>query len=275
MAVPGLQERVKGYQTPFLLEQYVHFRDQYTEEAQQVLAAEIAARNISQEEIDEFAKKSLIGNEEASGNVQVRHFRRDEFEKLEGVFTRRDMLLVRSMFSEEEVPFFMDTSVQFSPVQQQASQEFVGVYVHRDSKDKALALIGAHFACTEGVYGVKCFDVRERLKLFSFDEIQQSEIESAQIADVSFSAEEKDVLVAYGKRLLGEIDDIESRDGRIVFHFDNVEGLVERLSSRQTASLSKADLLTSLEILQIYCDDAGFSSTALGIAEALLSFFLQ
>jgi hypothetical protein len=275
MPVPLLQEKVKGFETPYLLEQYVHFRDQYTEEAQQVLAAEIASRNISQGEIDEFAKKSLIGREEASGNVQVRHFRRDEFEKLEGVFTRKDMLLVRSMFSEEEVPFFMDTSVQFSPVQQQASREYVSVYVHKDSKDKALALIGAHFECTGGLYGVKCSDVRERLKLFSFDEIQQSEVEAAQIVDVSFSPEEKDVLVVYGKRLLGEIDDIESRDGRIVFHFDNVEGLVERLSSRQAASLSKTDLLTALEILQIYCDDAEFSPTSIGIAEALLSFFLQ
>ena len=276
MSRPGLAEAVKGYSTEFLLEQYVHSRDQYTEEAQKILAQELAARNISQTEIDEFAKKSLVGEDEATGNVQVRHFKRDDFDKLDGVFLRNDIFLLRSMFSEEDVPFIMDTGVQFSAVQQQqAGKQYVGVSVHKESKDRAMELVRTHFDCVDGVYAVKHSDMRERLKSFSFDEIQHAEIESAVIVDVSFTREEKDVLVDFGKRLLEQIDEIESRDGRIVFHFDNVEGLVGRLSSDEDPSLSQVDLLTALEILQIYCDDPQFTATAAGIAEALLSFFLQ
>ena len=89
-----------------------------------------------------------------------------------------------------------------------------------------------------------------------------------------FSQEEKDVLNRYGRRLLSEIDEIETRDGRIVFNFDNVEALVGLLS-REKPGLTKTDLFTALEILQIYCNDPEFGPAAQGVAEALLGFFLQ
>lgn len=275
MSYPVLRELVQSYSTPFLLEQYVHMRDQYTAEAVRLMEEELARRNISAAEIDEYKGKSLIGEDGASGNVEVRHLQRDDFIKLDGTFSRADGFLVRAMFGDENVPYFVDASIQYSalPGHENAPQP-VSVYVHKDSKDKALALIDAHFDLADGMYRVKYSDVKERLTSFSFSEVQQSDIESSEIADVHFSHEEKDVLGRYGRRLLAEIDDIETRDGRIVFNFDNVEALIERLSEKKPG-LTKTDLFTALEILQIYCNDAEFGPAAQGIAEALLGFFLQ
>lgn len=275
MSYPALHELVQSYSTPFLLEQYVHMRDEYTAEAIQVMEQELARRNIRAAEIEEYKSKSLIGEDGGSGNVKVRHLQRDDFIKLDGTFSRADGFLVRAMFGDEEVPFFVDTSMQYSAIPgHESAPQPVSVYVHKDAKDKALALIDAHFDLADGMYHVKYSDVKERLASFSFSEIQQSDIDSSEITDVHFSQEEKDVLIRYGRRLLSEIDEIETRDGRIVFNFDNVEALVGLLS-REKPGLTKTDLFTALEILQIYCNDAEFGPAAQGVAEALLGFFLQ
>jgi hypothetical protein len=275
VSFPALHELVQSYSTPFLLEQYVHMRDQYTQDAIKVIEAEMARRNLGAAEIEEYKSTSLIGEDGGSGNVQVRHLKRDDFIKLDGTFSRADGFLIRAMFGEEDVPFFVDASLQYSaiPGHENAPQP-VSVYVHKDATDKALALIGAHFDLADGMYHVKYSDVKDRLASFSFSEIQQSDIESSEITDVHFSQEEKDVLIRYGRRLLSEIDEIETRDGRIVFNFDNVEALVGLLS-HEKPGLTKTDLFTALEILQIYCCDPEFGPAAQGSAEALLGFFLQ
>ncbi len=275
MSYPELRELVGGYSTPFLLEQYVHMREEYTAEAITIMEAELARRNIGHDQIEEYSKKGVLGELGDQGNVTIRHLKRDDFVKLEGSFSRADAVLVRAMFGDENVPFFLDTSVQPNAVPGgQSAPVEVGVYVHKEAIEKALALVAAHFDLADGVYKARHASTRERLVSFSFDEIQQQELDSAEITGVHFSLEEKGVLVRFGKRLLEEIDEIESRDGRIVFHFDNVEGLLSQLGGKEPA-LTKTHLLTALEILQIYANDPDFDSAAEGIAEALLGFFLQ
>lgn len=275
MSAEDLKERLQSYSTPFLLEQYVYQKNEYTPEAIAVIEREIASRNISPADIDEFAKKGLVGDEGIAGNVEVRHFKREDFVKLDGAFAKSEGALIRAMFAEENIPHFLDANVTISPVGDQVQKQLVHVYVHKEYCDKAKSLVGTHFdAGTEGVYTVKYSGIHDRLKSFSFQDIVQTEITDAEIVGVSFSREEKDVLLRYGRRLPGEIDGIEGTQDRIVFFSDNVEELVERLSE-DDPSLSKTDLLTALEILQIYCDEPDFPPAGLGIAEALLSFFTQ
>jgi hypothetical protein len=206
----------------------------------------------------------------------VRHFKRDDFVKLEGAFAKSEGALIRAMFAEDDIPYFLDANVTVSPLGSQDAQQLVHVYVHKESMDKAVSLVGMHFDADAvgGVFRVKYSGTRDRLKSFSFQDIQHAELDKADIVDVNFSHEEKDVLLRYARRLLGEIDTIESSQGRIVFFFDTVEDLAARLSD-DDSSLSKTDLLTALEILQIYCDEPDFPQAGLGIAEALLSFFVQ
>lgn len=257
-----------------LLEQYVHQRNEYTPQAVAILEQEIARRKLGQADIDAFAKQSLIGDEGMAGNVEVQHFKRDDFVKLEGAFAKNASGLIRAMFADENVPYFMDANVTMSPLGGQDANNLVHVYVHKDFMDKATALVATHFDCAGGMFTVKYSDARERLKSFSFQDIQHAELDTADIMDVSFSPEEKELMMKYALRLGNEIDAIENSQGRIVFFFDNVEELAERLAENNSA-LSKTDLLTALEILQIYCDEPEFPQTGLGIADALLSFLVQ
>jgi hypothetical protein len=274
VSYPQLQELVQGYSTPFLLEQYLHARDEYTADAIKIMEAELARRNVGKDQIDEYSKSGVLSELGDQGNVTIRHLKRDDFAKLDGSFSRSDGVLIRAMFGDEDVPFFLDTSVNPSVVPGQETAVTVGVYVHKDSLDKARELVAGHFDLVDGVFKVRHADMRERLVSFSFDEIPQQELDSAEITGVHFSQEEKGVLIRLGKRLQDEIDEIENRDGRIVFHFDNVEELLEQLDEKDPA-LTKTLLLTALEILQIYAKDEEFGDTAQGIAQALLGFFLQ
>jgi hypothetical protein len=274
MSVEDLRERVQSYSTPFLMEQYVYQRGEYTPEAVAVIEREIAKRNISPQDIEDFKKKSLIGDEGMAGNVEVMHFKRDDFIKLEGAFARSEGALIRAMFAEENIPYYMDANVTISPVGSQEAKQLVHVYVHKESIERATSLVGTHFDHADGLFTMKYSGIRDRLKSFSFQDIQHAELDEAHIVGVSFSREEKDVLLRYARRLPAEIDTIENSQDRIVFFFDNVEELVERLAGAGS-ELTKTDLLTALEVLQIYCDEPDFPQTGLGIAEALLSFFVQ
>ena len=276
MSAEDLRERLQSYSTHALLEQYVHQKNEYTPEAIAVIEREIARRNISPADIDDFAKKSLIGDEGIAGNVEVRHFKREDFVKLDGAFAKSEGALIRAMFAEENIPHFLDANVAISPIGDQGPKQLVHVYVHRESLDKAVSLVGTHFDtdASSGVVTVKYSGIRDRLKSFSFQDIIQTDINDADIVGVDFSREEKEVLLRYAHRLPGEIDDIEKRQNRIVFFFDNVEELAGRLSD-DDSSLSKTDLLTALEILQVYCEEKDFPQAGLAIAEALLSFFTQ
>jgi hypothetical protein len=274
VSYPQLHEMVQGYSTPFLLEQYVHARDEYTAEAILIMEAELARRSIGTEQIDEYSKKGVIGELGDQGNVTIRNFKRDDFVKLEGTFSRTGAVLIRAMFGDENVPFFLDASVRpAGATAPDAASDTVNAYVHKDSMEKALPLVADHFDLVDGTNVARHADMRERLASFSFDEIAHSEMESTLITDVHFSREEKGVLIRFGKRLLSEIDEIESRDGRIVFYYDTVEDLVAELDEKDPA-LTKVLLLTALEILQIYVRDSDFDATAQGIAEALLAFFV-
>jgi hypothetical protein len=274
MSAEDLKERIQSYSDTVLLEQYVHQRNEYTPEAIAVLEREIARRNISPADVEAFEKKNLIGDEGMTGNVEVRHFKRDDFAKLDGAFAKSEGALIRAMLAEENIPYYLDANVTISPLSGQEGKQFVHVYVHKDSVDKAMALVGAHFDLAGGVFAVKYSGTRDRLKSFSFQDIQHAELDSAEIVDVSFSNEERAVLQKYAGRLAMEIDDIENTQNRIVFFFDTVEDFAVRLS-KDGVSLSKTDLFTALEILQIYCDEPDFPQTGLGIADALLSFFAQ
>jgi hypothetical protein len=276
MPAEELQDRIQGYSTPFLLEQYVHQRSEYTPEAIVVIEREIARRNISAADIDDFSKKSLIGDEGMTGNVEVRHLQRDDFVKLDGAFAKNEGALIRAMFAEENIPYYLDATVAISPMTapDADAKQLVHVFVHKDFQDKAMSVVAAHFDAANGVLTVKYSSTRDRLKSFSFQDIQHAELDTADIMDVSFSQEEKDVLLKYAGRLVNEIDTIESAQDRIVFFFDNVEDLSARLSG-DGSTLSKTDLFTALEILQIYCDEPDFPQTGLGIADALLAFLVQ
>ena len=267
----SLRDSIKAFSNPYLIEQYYRHREQYMDEAQKVMEVEIALRGISKEQIETYLAED---ENEALDTPAIVNYDKKEFTKMEGGFTTNDSLLVRSMFSEHKIPFFMDVSSSLLPFTgEELDAHLVAFHVHNNSIEAARAAIAEHFVLDGARYALKYADTKERLKSFNFYEIPHSLLESMEIVDVDFSKEEKDLLAALGARLLEEVDDIEAKQQRVVFYYDSLEDLIGRLAGSERPRLKHADLLACLELLQIYCDDPGFTSAANGIAEALMAFF--
>ena len=168
----------------------------------------------------------------------------------------------------------MDTSAALLPPGSKDIDTHPASYqVHRDYVEQAITLIREHFDLNEGLYSLKYNDIATRLKAFNFYEIPQELLASNTITEVEVSGNEISILIRFGERLLKEVSNIEMQQDRVVFYYDAIEPLIERLQANKAPQLSPADLLAMLEILQIYCDDPDFSAEANGIAEGLLDFF--
>ena len=63
------------------------------------------------------------------------------------------------------------------------------------------------------------------------------------------------------------------RVNRWDFYFDSIDPLIDRLSCDEEHILTKTELLTILEILQIFCDASDFPEFMEEPINALLSFF--
>jgi hypothetical protein len=268
----SLHDTIKGYSNSELIFQYKLHRDEFTDEAIGMMEAEIKARGIGDEEI----KKTLeeAGGAEEESPVFV-HYDKKLFSPLDGGFSTNDSVLVRSMLAENKIPFFVDASSSILPFMgEELDAHLVRFNVHNDSLEKAKSLIAEHFDLADKRYVLKFSDVKTRLKSLNFYEIPHAVLESQEIVEVAFSKAEKDIIITYGSRLLDEADDIEAGQNRVIFYYDNIRDLTERLASEEPLRLNHTDLLTALEILQIYCDEPDFPAAADGIIEALLGFFL-
>jgi RNA polymerase-interacting CarD/CdnL/TRCF family regulator len=267
-----LHEAVQQFTNEHLIEQYYLEKKQYTEAALEIMKTEINRRMLRQEDIDAVLNAYAVP--EADDTYMVKHYDKSEYELIDGAFTTNDALVVRSMLNENSIPLLMDTTAALKTPELPAHPSHPAVLlVHRDFKEQALAIINEHFDCTDMLYSLKFSDTLSRLQSFNFYEVPQAVLASQEITEVDLSASEKDVLITFGNRLIHEADTIESQQERVIFYYDAVEPLIEKLKKPQTPQLTHTDLLTALEILQIYCIDSGFSGEAMNIAEGLLHFF--
>jgi hypothetical protein len=90
-----------------------------------------------------------------------------------------------------------------------------------------------------------------------------------------FTSEEKNTITAYGKKVLEEYERIEAEQSRVIFYYDTIESLCDHLSDEEELSLTRTELLTILEILQIFVDNADFPSFMEESIATLLSFFMS
>jgi hypothetical protein len=268
----SLNETIKSFSNQFLIEQYKLHADQYMDEAIKLMEGELKVRGIGE---DEIAKVLGSDNDADAEAPVIVNYDKKLFSPLDGGFSTNDSLLVRSMFAEHKIPFFMDTSSSILPFMgEELDAHLVAFNVHNDWLERAKSIIDEHFILTDKRYTLNFSDVKARLKSLNFYEIPHSVLESKEIVEVGFSKAEKEVIITFGSRLLNEADAIEAQQNRVVFYYDNTEDLIARLANEAPLSLNHTDLLTALEILQIYCDEPDFPPAAIGIIEALLGFFL-
>ncbi len=258
----SLRDALVHYSDEMLLDQYFNHKEDYTEEALKIMAEELQKRNLSTEE------EPVPEAQSTDAMAQIPElYSKEDFTSLEHRFSKVDVLTAYAMLRDSGAVFYIDT-----PEDSSEEQTFT-VHVLKSNKDEVSALLEEHFSPAEnGMYALKNSDVKSRLKSFSFYDVHFSEKAAKEKLDVSFSQEESAALVTLGQKLLSEAEQIEQQQERVIFFYDSVEPLIEKLESGGRAKLTRTDLLAILEICQVYCDDPQFPAILDQTASALLSF---
>jgi len=264
-----LQELIQTFSNENLLEQYIDHQQDYTPDALKTLKSEIDRRQISQDEIDAYLKqKEVITDDKKTLDSS-------DFVSFDHAFSHTDILLATAVLKDSKVIFFVDNPDSTAiPLESEASKRFT-IHVHKDSIEKAHELLDEHFVKEDGMYSFKYAAVKERLKAFSFHDLHLTEYEAAESIEVGLTNDECRVIIHYGNRLLNEVDEIETKQERVVFYYDAIESLIQYLESKNNNLLSRTDLLTILEILQIYCEDSEFPTFMDETISTIMGFFLD
>ncbi|MFP4417241.1 MAG: hypothetical protein ACOC4C_00250 [Fibrobacterota bacterium] len=259
-----LRNHIKDFSDQQLLEQYTQKQKEYTDEAIAIMKEELSLRNISDEQI--MQAKATSEKTAHIHDVQ-------DFVAFEHYFDRTDLLLAQAILREREIPFIIESasSSDTFPLESESNRLFI-LYVHKDHLAKAHEGIEHHFEKDEGVYKIKYASIKDRLKAFQFHEVRFSESEMEEEVDVSFTPTEEGPILGYCKRLEDEADRLEQEQDRVVFNYDNLDTVCNKLGKKNTNSLTLMDLLTIVEVLQIYCDEPNFPPQLEKVAENLLDF---
>lgn len=265
-----LKETVRKYSNDFLLEQFVDCQEDYTPEALKVLKNEIDERNISQDEINGFLKRKEVVTEEKSTLDSK------DFVAFDHQFSHTDIILVAAILKDSKIIYYVDNdeSSETLPVESEAMKRYT-IHVHNASIEKAHELLDEHFVKNDGLYSFRYSGAIERLKSFNFYDLHLTEMEAKDTIEVDLTSDERAVIINYGKRLINEVDEIEKNQERVVFYYDAIEPLVEYLDNMNNKMMSRSDLLTILEILQIYSQEKDFPQSMNDSIATLLSFFLD
>jgi hypothetical protein len=258
-----LEKNIHEFKTPFLLEQFHLKREDYSAEALAIMEREIASRSISDEEMKPY--RNDTAEEGPAGDP-------GEFKPFDHTFSQTDILLAHAILRDAGIPFFIerpagDTVV---PLEGEADRRYT-IQVASSQEQRAHELLNEHFHREDGKYRLKHTEARDRLKLFSFAEVRFTEMQMAEEVEADLTAQERQVLAQYARRLQEEIESFDAQE-RVVFYFDNIEELLARLGAG-IGALRLIDLLTIVEIMQIYCDDPQFPAALVQSSGALLDMF--
>lgn len=265
-----LKTSLKTFSNDYLLEQFIDCQEEYTPDALRLLKCEIDTRKISQDEIDSFLKRKDVGVDES------KPLDTKDFVLFDHSFSHTDILLAITVLRDSKVVFYVDnpTSSETIPLESEATKRYT-IHVQKDFIEKAHELLDEHFVKQDGFYSFRYAGAFDRLKAFSFYDLHLTELEAAETIECDFTPDERKIIIAYGKRLLDEVDTIEEQQERVVFYYDSIEPLIEYISDESNTEFCRSDLLTIMEILQIYCTESDFPQSMNDATATLLSFFLD
>lgn len=265
-----LKDELQNYSDEQLIKQLLLHHEEYTPEALVLLKNEVEKRNLDVEK-----QKDLLSGKNES-DLKVIQLDTKDFQQFDHMFNRMDLELAAVILRDNQIPFYADNpkSSNTLPLEAEAERQF-SIHVHTSGMEKAHELLDEHFDKVEGRYRLKKMSVREQLKAFSFYELHLSEIEAAEKVEVIFTDQEKEIITRFGRKILEECDQIEKKQDRVLFYFDTIESIIAYLSEGENRSLSKTELLTVLEILQVFCDDSQFPLFMDEVISNLLGFFLS
>jgi hypothetical protein len=264
-----LRTAISEYTDDRLLSEFRHHKDQYTPQALDAMQEEIAARGLDPAEPKTDAES---GDAE---NMKVRHFNSADLIQFDHSFSRTDLALATAMLQENKIPFHIDNpeSTDTLPIQSESEMRYT-IRVHKDFTEKSHSLLDEHFVKADNRYLLKYTGARERLKAFNFHDIHLSEMAAEEELEVGFTNEEKKILIALAERLLTEAEAVETAQERVLFYYDSIEPLIEQLRETDRTTLSRNDLLTILEIMQVYVADPALPASMDEAIAQLLATFL-
>lgn len=266
-----LEKRFRNFTDSFLADQFVHHKEDYTDEAVTAMEAEIERRKASGSDME------TVLAETGTRKATVRHtpagMSPEDFVSLEHQFTRTDFLLAESALRDRKVPFYIDPPPISTAIPLEPEEDvLLTVNVHKDHLQQASDILEHHFDKVEGRYELKHTDIKDRLESFNFHDVAFSPNELDEQLDVSFEPTERREILAYAKRLLNEADTVEESKGQVLFYYDNLEDLTKRLEPGEASGYTRLELLAIIEVLQVYCREEGFPKELEAVAESLLDF---
>jgi hypothetical protein len=261
-----LLNTIRDFSDEQLRNAFFREKDQYTDEAMEIIRVEFMKRGLTQEPGD-------VKKEEAVSTIRLKS---EDFVRFDYSFSRTDLVLATAVLRDNSVAFFVDnpTSSDIIPFENESEKRY-SILIHKSFIDKSHELLDEHFVKADNKYLLKYTGARDRLRAFNFNDIHLTEKAAGEELDVAFSADEINIIIALGIRLLKEAEQIENKQERVLFYYDCIEPLIGRLREHGRTSLSRNDLLTVLEILQVYADDPCLPPSADEAIFQLLAFFLQ
>ncbi len=267
----NIREKIKELSNEFLLDQYYNKRDEYTPEAIGYMKEEIAERKISVENIKDL--KTGTNNKGLTYNSSQKNFNED-FKSFDNKFYRKNLMLVHSIMNENEIPFYIESAdLSRTPDSENNTALSYTIYVPESLVEKAGEFVDEHFDKLDGYYSLKYSNIKERLKSFSFHEIDMTGKELDEEIEVQFSSQESSHILTFINRLINEADTIEKESGQVLFYADNLKDCADHLADKNRKAFMGTDLLTILETLQTYCYSENFPHLLDNTIEALLDFF--
>jgi hypothetical protein len=264
-----LEEKIKGYENEYLLEQFYQKKGEYNETALSIMEQEIIRRKIP----DDIQSPYKTGTQGPGKTAERRKYQPEEFEAFSDLFSPTDIMLVNVMFDESKIPFYVDNPPSSAFPTEGMADTFLKIHVHKDHITEAHQLLDEHFVKEDGRYKVKFDNDKQQLKALNYHEVTLGGQVSEEDVGVVLAKDEAAAVITYGRRLVNEVDTIEKEQERIVLYLDNIEDLIGRLESDPALPLSKTDFFTVTEILQIYCDDPAFPECLNSTVKAILDFF--
>jgi len=283
----GLKEVLSNYTDKELLDRYKTCRDEYVEEAVKLFDEEVARRGL-----DPAAHAAAQNRVEAAieaATASAKNLKRSDFAPYPHPFLKADVVTVDAVLRGSNVPYIIEERRENAPADQTGAAimgqtgavelppgpAMFNILVYRDALEKARELIGEHFEA--GIGGGVCVprrtDAVDRLKSFSLYDIKISDAAAAERLEVDFSEKERSELIKLTETLIAEADRIEEEQGRVVFFYDGMEPLADKLKNRE--GLTRTDFLAIIELCQIYCDDPRYDAELNRTAASILSFFLE
>lgn len=258
-------KKIKEFNDEFLLEQFYMKKNDYTEEAIALMQEEISLRNLE----DNIFEKSEDADTKETVDID------DELVPLDNKFNRTDLVLAQSILTEEKIPFYVTSSTQSSalPIETETISSF-SISIPKSQQQKAQECLGKHFHSTDGLFSAKFSSIKERLKSFCFYDISLLADELEEEVDVQFSSEESSKIEIYVKKLIEEAETIEQEPENVLFYVDNLQECLNHLKDKNYSGFTRTDLLTILEVLQVYCENEDFPPILECTAEVLLNFFV-